>query len=92
MIEEKAAGGGLRVSGDTHVVTDELEARMAQPLTYVGLGSGEEIVHTDDLVVLVLHELVDKMRTDEAASARHQDAIRIALDGPCIVGDLRVGR
>ena len=50
------------------IVTDELEAGMANPARDVGLTPGEVVVHTDHLIT-GLHQSVDQVRAKETGTA-----------------------
>ncbi len=76
--------GGL----EAYVVADEFKARVVKPLLHITFTSTKAIIHTHDLIPLVLHQLVDQMRSDEATSSSDQDPAGGSHNGSSIVCQL----
>ena len=64
----------LDIERKGHVVTNELEARVAEQMRDVGLGAGEEIVDANDIVALS-KEPVTKVRTEESGPASNENGL-----------------
>jgi hypothetical protein len=54
-------------------VRDELEVIVSDPLVYVFLSTGEEVIQHDNLVTLK-HELINEMGSDEASPSSDEDS------------------
>ena len=61
----------LDIEREGHVVTHELEARVAEQVLDVALGAGEKIIDADD-VVAVGDQAIAEMRAEKAGAAGYQ--------------------
>lgn len=68
----------LQHDGFGHVVHDQLEAGMVQPVLDVLALTGEEVVDYDHLVPLH-HEFVRQVRPDKARAAGDQDLLALGV-------------
>jgi hypothetical protein len=62
----------LELEGIDHVMAYEFKAGIPQKMLDIGLASGEEIIETDDFMLL-LDETIAKMGTEKSGSAGDED-------------------
>ncbi len=55
-----------------HIVDDQLEVRVSQPVSHVALTSGEHVVHHNHLVACD-HQAVDQVTSDETRATRDEN-------------------
>lgn len=61
------------------IVSNELKPFVPNPVLDVRLLAREQVIQADDIVLLVLHEIVHHVGSDEARAARDQDASVLAF-------------
>lgn len=61
-----------------HIVDDQLEIRVPQPVSHVALASRKHVVHHDHLVACD-HQTIDQMTADETRTTRDENAHALAV-------------
>ena len=68
-------------------MTHKLKSGLVEPLLDVIFVARKAIIYTDDVIVWILHQAVDKVRTNEPTATCNQDAIVPSFDTPSIERD-----